>query len=257
MLVTFLSVLISGSAIRAEEKNAPQPIRSLWMLSVGHEEARDNYLSLVRFSGTGVSLSGEWEKMFPSSPDRIGMRFDGDLGVGSMLNGGRTQRMYDLDAGFGWGMFRKWVPDESWSLKLGGRCGIGAGMLYLMGNGNNPVSARGVIDLSLTGSVSYSFRIRSKRLSVCDSFRIPVAGLFFSPQYGESYYEIYLGNRRGLVHFGYPGNRFCICNRLSVAYPFRRRYAVEAGYGIEYTSQRADNLTTRIARHSFVIGLSF
>lgn len=256
-LIALVALLMSIVGAHAEEKNEPQPIRSRWMISVGYEEARDNYLSIVKFTGTNYALQGEWEKMFASDPNRVGMTFDGAIEFGSMLNKGMTQRMYDLGAEFGWGMFRNWKLDEGWTFKLGGRTGLDAGLLYLMGNGNNPVSARGAIDLSLTGSVGYAFKIKGKRLTLSDSFRMPIAGIFFSPQYGESYYEIYLGNRHGLVHFGNPGNRFCIENRLAVAYPVSRRYTLEAGYQINYQSRRTNNLTMRIARHSFVLGLTF
>lgn len=110
------------------------------------------------------------------------------------------------------------------------------------------------VSLQLTGSVSKHFLIGKLPILVADRVRIPFAGVFFCPGYGETYYEIYLGNHKGLVHAGWWGNNFRIDNLLSFTLDFGRT-AMEIGYRVNAYNQWANNLNTKIITNSFVIGV--
>ncbi len=89
-----------------------------------------------------------------------------------------------------------------------------------------------------------------------DVVRIPSAGAFFSPQYGETMYEIYLGNRKDLVHFGWWGNSFGIDNMLAFDLMFGRKF-LRLGYRLDLRTFNAENLDTQILRNSFTIAYGF
>ena len=68
------------------------------------------------------------------------------------------------------------------------------------------MAARGSATISLTGYAAYPLQIGRLPVTLMYQPSLPLAGIFFSPDYGELYYEIYLGNHSGLVHGAWPGN---------------------------------------------------
>ncbi|MGG6550492.1 UNVERIFIED_CONTAM: DUF3316 domain-containing protein, partial [Prevotella sp. 15_C9] len=71
--------------------------------------------------------------------------------------------------------------------------GIDAGMgfLYNTRNGNNPEQAYLGLNLAPRLSADYAFRIRSHPFQIRYEAQVPLVGVMFSPNYGQSYYEIF------------------------------------------------------------------
>ena len=85
----------------------------------------------------------------------------------------------------------------------------------------------------------------------------PLMGVFFSPEYGHSYYEIFvLGNNSGTIHFGSPANQRGIRNYITADYPVGK-VTIRAGYLRNYYHTEVNKLITSISAHQFVIGLAF
>ena len=131
---------------------------------------------------------------------------------------------------------------------------IGGGAYYLLRNGNNPVQAMATAAISARLSASRPFRIGAIDFLIADKVSVPSLSVFFSPEYGETYYEIYLGNHSGLVHAGWWGNNFRIDNLLSATFDFGRTAAM-IGYRFSVDTQWANNLNTKIFTHSLVLGI--
>ena len=89
---------------------------------------------------------------------------------------------------------------------------------------------------------------------ISERVQFPLLGAFFSPGYGETFYEIYIGNHKNLIHCGWWGNNFGIGNLLSLKLDFGRT-AMEIGYRYDYRSSFANNLVLRTAANNFVIGV--
>lgn len=232
----------------------PRPVIGSYALSIGHAEAVSTYLSPLRYSGTLYGASGEWTKVFQHSPQHWVMRFEGGLEWLSLLNPAQTAAMYGAEGNFDWTLLRRFTIPYSISLYAGGGAGLSAGVLYLPRNGNNPANANAAVGLQLAAGASYRLNLGRLPVLIQDNVKIPSLSVFFSPQYGETYYEIYLGNTEGLVHAGWWGNRFCISNQLSVGLDFGRT-ALQLGYRYDYNSAHACGLNSRVATHSFIIGV--
>jgi hypothetical protein len=85
----------------------------------------------------------------------------------------------------------------------------------------------------------------------------PFAGMFFSPEYGHSYYEIFtLGNDKGTVHFGSFHNQLSLRNYFTVDVPLRN-ITLRAGYLGNYYKTDVNELVTKIVSHQFMLGLAF
>lgn len=241
----------------AEETDSPErPVISRYAVEAGAATLADTYLTPLRYHGARLALSGEWKKRLPANPQRLSMTFDADIEGALTTNPVGNARMYALTADFDWGILYHFSPAPAWTIAAGGSVGFDAGVMYLPRNGNNPAAAIADIHLSLNARAAWQTRIRRTPVVVADAVALPSLSAFFTPEYGESYYEIYLGNRHGLAHCGWWGNRFGIDNLLSADFIFGRR-ALTVGYRYRIDTSWANSLSARRESHSIVIGVTF
>lgn len=230
------------------------PVTSVYSVEIGRQSSLATYLSPLTYGGPVFGASGSWSKALARNPERLTMSFDTKVNVASMLNPYGNARMIGLDFQFQWGLSRRWRLDGGWQIQAGGDIGIDGGALYLIRNGNNPVAAQASVAISPRGRVSKTLKIGRLPVLLADEVRLPSLSVFFSPEFGETYYEIYLGNHKGLAHCGWWGNNFCISNLLSADLDFGRT-AMRIGYRMELRSSYVCSLNTRIITHCFVLGI--
>lgn len=245
------------STVRAEETDSSgesRPVTGTYSIEIGRRNVLATYLSPLHYTGKSFGVSGSWSKAMPFAPEKAIMHFDTGFAFSNLLNPAQTATMIGLQGSFNWGMsWRHRLPSQ-FQLTLGGTVGLQGGAYYLLRNGNNPVEA--IADFNLAARASLSRPIKIGRLPILlrDEVSLPSLSVFFSPEYGETYYEIYLGNHKGLVHAGWWGNNFRIDNLLSATLDFGRT-ALTVGYRFNAYTQWACNLNTKIMTHSFVIGV--
>ena len=249
-LLTIALAVICVALMEAQER----PVIGSYRFEIGKKSAYSSYLSPFSYRGNNYALSGYWTKMLPCNPRHLSMFFDGRVNFGDFLNPSRSARELDFHLQVQWGMeWQKRLPGD-WLLGAGGSVGVYGGLLYLPRNGNNPVAAQFATGVAALCHAAKLFMIKKLPVVVADRVSLPLFGGFFCPEYGESYYEIYLGNRKNLAHFGWPGNRVGIDNLLSVTLDLGRT-AMEIGYRFSMQNEQANNLTTRFFNHAFVIGV--
>jgi len=231
-----------------------RPVTGYYSLEIGGKSVLATYLSPLKYQGTSYGLSGQWSKAMPFNPRHVIMHFDASAAFDNLWNPAGTARMIGLNAGFKWGM--SWRSDLPAKIQFtaGGTIDLDGGAYYLLRNGNNPVQAMASAALSARASLSRPFKIGNFDFLLTDVASLPSLSAFFCPDYGETYYEIYLGNHSGLAHMGWWGNNFRIDNLLSLTIDFGRTAAM-IGYRFKADTQWANNLNTKIFTHSFVIGI--
>lgn len=244
-----------ASTLFAPDMKSQRPVRSRYSVEVGRRHAYCSYLSPLVCHGADFALNGSWRKTMPFDSDWE-MEFDGGLDFSDAKNPARNASMLFCEASFSWGMERMVTLPADFRLGVGGRLSSVAGVLYLRRNSNNPANA--IFRIGLDASLSLSRRCRIGRLSITpfDQFSLPSLGAFFSPEYGETYYEIYLGNRRGLAHFGWWGNNFGLDNLFGVELNFRK-HSLLLGWRCDLQTYHANNIDTQLWTHSAVVGISF
>ncbi len=261
-LLVFFSMSVAAQATGRENcdsvrsKEMRRPIKSEYALEWGWMNAKSTYLSPLPYSGKQIAVTGRWSKVFNHFNNHAVMEFDTRISMGDMLNPAQTAEMLAGTFDFGWGL--AWRPElpSGWTATLGGRIGIYAGALYLTRNSNNPVTAIGSPGLDLTASASRSFRIGKLPVTISDRVRIPTLSAFFCPQFGETYYEIWLGNRRGLVHCGWWGNAGGVDNLLQAKLHLGK-CSLLLGWRFEYRGFQANHLFTSVRNSVFSVGIDF
>ncbi len=231
-----------------------RPVTSIYSIEIGGARDLSTYLSPLYYTGMDYAISGSWTKSFNRWSDRCVMRFEAAVNFQDMLNPAKTAVMYGLTARFNWGLSWRHRFARDWQVTVGPMIDLYGGALYLSRNGNNPVTALASAGIDVAASVSRKFRIGRLPVEIVDEVRIPTLSAFFSPEYGETYYEIYLGNHRGLAHCGWWGNAFGIDNLLSFRMNFGRT-GMMVGYRFDLRTFRACDLQTQVMRNAFVIGV--
>lgn len=249
ILICILTTIVALQTWGQEEK---RPIKSAYSVAIGYEKAYDDYLSPISYGGTALTLRGLWLKAMPCNPHRLVMQFDGAINAGFLKSAAGTS-MYDLGLRWSWGL--KWrSPAGAVQIAGGGRLGLEAGALYATANGNNPVDARASVSLSIDASAAWATHIKGLPVLISNEVSLPSLSAFFSQQYGQSYYEIYLGDHSGLVHAGWWGNHFGISNLLACDFDFGKT-ALRIGYRFEVGSRWANHINSQRTCHLVEIGI--
>lgn len=257
-ILSLAMILFPLYAFAGEESNdstpLERPVTGSYRVEIGTKKDYTSYLSPFSYSGTNYSLSGYWTKVLPSNPRHMAMWFETRLNIADMLNPSHTAREIDLHAHFQWGLEWQKRFAANWTFSAGGAAGFYGGVVYLPRNGNNPVSPQFAAGISLKSSLTKVVWIKSLPILLSERITLPLFSGFFCQEYGEPFYEIYLGNHKGLAHFGWPGNRAGIDNLLMVTLDFGRT-SLELGYRFSMQNEQANNLTTRFFNNAFVIGV--
>lgn len=237
-----------------KEADISRPVTSVYRIEIGGSSALSTYLSPIRYKGMHAGVSGSWSKALRQSPEHWVMEFEGALYWRSMRNPARTSIMVGLDGRFDYGLSCRWRLPCGIQLSTGPSLHLNGGALYMLRNGNNPVTATVYAGMAARGAASWRTRIGRLPILVSDHVSIPTIGAFFCPEYGETYYEIWLGNHKNLAHCGWWGNAFAIDNHFTVTLDFGRT-AMEIGYRYSYNSYWANELNTKAGAHAFTIGV--
>lgn len=249
-------LLLAATGAQAQEQTTVRPVYAAYTIEAGTAHVAETYLSPLRYSGWGAALSYQRMQAMRFDPERWIMKLDGRLGYALTKNNpARNASIDDLELRLAWSMMRRFRLQPAWSIYAGGFTAADAGMLYAPRNSNNPVAAKAAWTVGAAAMASYNGRIGSIPFCARYDVSMPLAGIFFAPAYGELYYEIYLGNRSGLVKGAWPGNYFRLNNCLSVDLRFGAT-ALRLGYRFDVASSKASHTVTRKISHMAVVGVS-
>lgn len=258
LLTVFLIVFMPVYAADGEGEHAPlRPVAAAYTIEIGSSHLCDTYLTPLKYNGLNAALSYERLQAMAFSPERWVMQLRGSLTVNCDENPAKNATMWNLGLDLSWGMMHRWnIPAvPGFQLWAGGTAAVSGGALYLSRNGNNPVAAKAAATIGVTGAAVYNFKISRLPVTLRYQPTMPVTGIFFSPDYGELYYEIYLGNRSGLVHGAWWGNYFRLDNMLTADLRLGSTN-LRLGYRCDIYSSKACNIVSRDVSHAFVIGVS-
>ena len=242
-----LCSLAATLALTLGAQTVERPVLSSYTVEAGSAHLVETYLSPLKYSGWGTALGYERMQAMRFDPDRWTMQLRGRLGLQGTRNPARNATMWDVDLELAWGMMRRFKLPEGFTIMAGGSTGVDAGVFYNARNSNNPAAAKAAWTVRALGAGVWNGRVG--RLPLCLRYQaeLPLAGMFFSPEYGELYYEIYLGNHKGLLRGAWPGNYFRLNNLLTCdlrlwdhqlprGLPFRR--PIHEGFPDSYAAYR-------------------
>ena len=252
LLFSFAAFAVSAQEPVVRSTKPARPVFSSFSFTAGGARLYDDYLSVSDYLGGEFGFLYEQMRALSAPSGRWVMRHRLDLSAACT----RNFKMLSAMVSYSYGLLYGWEFPCGIKLRSGGELALSGGALYCQGNSNNPANAKAVLSLGFSEMLSYTWRLARCPLTFRYHLTLPVAGVFFSPAFGESYYEMfYLGNHAGLAHFGSWHNRFDMGNLLTVEIPLGR-HALRLGYTNTIRYSHAEHLRYFHCSHALLAGFS-
>lgn len=223
------------------------------LLGVGSFSARDSYLSPLEYTGYSLYAQSERMSMIRRFDNKVSQQHLLNILFSSTKNVTETATDYTAMVDYGYAQHYHFRPSTAWHLLAGAQLFVYGGAVYNTRNGNNPVAAKAGASLNLSGIANYNFKLKRLPVSLKYQGVVSTLGASFSPHYGQSYYEISLGNHEGLLHFTRWGNFLYARNLFTVELPVSS-LTLRLGYQHYLYNTHLSKLKTQLSSHAFMLG---
>lgn len=255
-ITLFLAVsqLAAAQAQERQDSLGGKIITNAKMIGVGSTHILDTYISPEKYSGV------EARYISHTIREREGRRWSREIvhqGYVSFSDnraneGGEIAGMYS----FSYGMHYNWkLAGGRLNVRAGALLDANAGFLYNTRNGNNPAQARLNVNISPSAAAAYKFTAWRCPMTIGYEASAPLIGLMFSPNYGQSYYEIFNeGNYDHNIVPTWTGKTPSLRQALTLDFHLRK-VSIRVGYMGDYQQYKVNNLKYHNYSHLFVIGI--
>ena len=189
-------------AIHAGQAGAQGTTANSWQIGFGNTGVLDTYLTQEKFSGNGLTVLAVSEY---GRKDRGTAATAGDSGqkawttvaqhqVDASLTKDRGGHKSTIEGAYHLmvGRYRGWqLMGGDLRLQAGAAACADVGFIYNTRNSNNPAQARLNIMVMPSAIANYRFRFVKQQWMLRVETDLPLVGLAFSPNYGQSYYELF------------------------------------------------------------------
>ncbi len=255
-MTTSSRILLSALLLCLPACGKSQTKEAANVFGIGYNRQLDTYLSPEHYTGTELRYANTTTWLRPGRHWARQMTHQAMASYTKMRTGDNQYvgGMYNFRFAFQ----RKLAPLTLGRGELQARVGAGPdfwlGFLYNTGNGNNPAQARLALRLTPEADVCYRFKVKERPWAAKLNFAMPLAGLQFSPNYGQSYYEIF--TRDNYDHNAAPtwlGSSPTFSTRLTIDIPLGRT-SLTVGYLGDCQQVEVNQLKYLSYTHSLLIG---
>ena len=254
LLIGGLPLTCAAQNLPTQPENPPHSTEHQWLYGVGHVNVLDTYLSPLTYSGPAISVWHRSERLAHWGKGHVTVQ--GNFGgQGAYIAASADDdKAWDghFNAGVAW--HYNWYPTPQLRLAAGGMANLNLGFTYLLKSSNNPAQGRFSTDLGFSGIAEQQFKLWQHPMLFRAQLDLPLLGAMFSPNYGQSYYEIFsLGhydkNIRCTHPFNAPTARLETTFRIPIA-----GATLTFGYLGDVRQSQVNHLKHHAWNHNFVIG---
>lgn len=237
----------------------PMPSRNNLLVGMGYTNQYDTYISPLEYRGPQLDILWDSEHFLKRDikayrTQAVSFQSLFDLQMHTSASDASTLRMYGADIHYDAGWYYNWLSvAPGLRLKAGGQVGGTLGGLYSHHSSNNPANAHAAVRLSASIGAQYVLPLRHTTLTFRYQADLPVLGAAFSPDYGQSYYEL---SKYGYCHnicVTSPFNAFSIRQLATIDIRLKHG-ALSVGYKADIRQAKLNHLRQHQYAHSLMIG---
>lgn len=235
------------------------------MIGAGSGNVLDTYLSPYSYTGINIRFHHEytrWTRRFMQG-DTCRVSYHTYIALDGNILDNPAGNINEYSGGLRYSMAWKYHFRPLFCGKLhlsaGPMATLYAGGIYNEHDGNNPAQGRASLTIDATATAAMPIRMLRRNCLLSLSADVPLIGLAFSPNYGQSYYELFsLGHYDHNIVFAHTGNMPSLRAQLLLHIPLNARAttALRIGYVGEMMQSTFNNLRYHQYSHTLMLGLS-
>ena len=248
--------VFAQTALQAQEDSlkASRYLMRATLYGVGYSNVYDTYLSPQEYKGMDFRVTRETMRMTTLFDGNVSAQNFFQANLSYTHNRADNNNTFAGLVNWNYGLHYQFRITENFKLLAGGLADFNGGFVYNLRNTNNPASAKAYINLDASGMAIWHVKVKNVPLTLRYQLNVPVAGVLFSPNYGQSYYEIFtLGNSDGVVRFTSLHNQPSCRQMLSVDFPVGSS-KVRMSYVCDIQQSDVNEIQTHIYSHVFMVG---
>lgn len=221
---------------------------------LGYSNILDTYLSTQEYKGIDFRTSRETMRMTNIGKGNVSLQnflqADFSFGKNRVDNNNTLAGMVNWN----YGLHYQFKLSDNFKLLAGGLGDTNLGFIYNLRNSNNPASLRAYINLDASAMAIWRFHVKKKTLVLRYQLNTPILGVMFSPEMGESYYEIFsLGHYSGTIKLTSVHQQPSLRQFLSLDIPIGQQQ-IRLTYLGDLQQSHINNIKTHSYSHIFMIG---
>lgn len=250
-----LILLMSCAGVLAQDSLSHDKyiVRSV-MVGAGKTNVYDTYLSPLEYRGPELRFMHESMRMTRLMGGRVSAQRIVQVNASSTDNISKSGKSYSGMFNWTYALHYQYNVDDRLKILFGPMLDLNGGFIYNTRNSNNPAQAKVYGSIDASAMAIYKLRIGRYPMTFRYQANLPFIGVMFSPEYGQSYYEIFSLKHSGKnVLFTSFHNAPTVRQMLTLDFPIGKTI-MRAGYLCDIQQAKVNNLKSHFYSHNFMIG---
>lgn len=214
----------------------------------------DSYLSPLEYSGQELRIQKETIRQTTLSSGNIFVQNLLTAHVSHSENTSGNGNMYEGLISWNLNYLYKLHGSNRLQFLIGPSFGLNGGAIYNKRNSNNPAQAKVSADIAASAMALYKFHLLKKDFVLRYQLSLPLLGAMFSPEYGESYYEIFELKHSGKhVCLTNPVNAPSLRQQLTLDFTVKNNQ-IRIGYSGDILQSNVNQIKSHVWSHAIMIG---
>lgn len=224
------------------------------LFGAGFNNVLETYLSPLEYKGPELHFMHEGMRMTRLMNGKVSGQHLLQVMASQTRNPAKNGEMYTGMVSWSYALHYQFALRENLKVLAGPYIDLNGGVVYNRRNSNNPAQAKAYGNIGASGMLIYKFHLGNYPMAVRYQANLPLLGAMFSPEFGESYYEIFsLKNRGKHVKFTSLHNQPSLRQWITLDFPVSRTI-LRIGYLCDIQQADVNHLKSHLYSHDFLFG---